>query len=362
MAKGPVKGTQIKGKRYYWVEAQGTKRIWHKLTKLSEGLPAFYRSLAEVMTTIQNPSTMPAAVAKWCTEVMAKHAAKTQVDEQRRANDIAAAFQDFDPREVETPDCYEFLRQFDAMPRTYDAYRSQLRSIFRYCELWGLRSAGSNPVDAIPTKGYKPRQRYVTDSHLRRIKVAGLYGDDGRLNPSGLMFCCITELLYLTGADVSVIVRLLEKPDPAQPDEPHVRPDGIMLRRDKTTGSSRPVIVEWTPRLRAVVARLQAIKEERRSKTRMSQRVECPHLITKVDGTPMNYEAYSNAWQKAMKRAVATGKVPPTMIRDLRAKAATDKDESDGLKAANHLLDHTTESQTAAYIRRKKARRVQAVK
>lgn len=94
----------------------------------------------------------------------------------------------------------------------------------------------------------------------------------------------------------------------------------------------------------------------------MFQRVVCPHLITKVDGTPMNYEAYSNAWQKAMKRAVATGKVPPTMIRDLRAKAATDKDESDGLKAANHLLDHTTESQNAAYIRRKKARRVQAVK
>lgn len=361
MPKGPVKGTQIKGSRYYFVEAQGTKRIWHPLSKVAEGLPAFYRALADRMANISNPETMPAAVSKWCMEVMSKHADKTQIDEQRRANDIAAAFQDFAPREVETPDCYEFLKQFDHQPRTYDAYRSQLRSIFRYCELWGLRPAGSNPVDAIPTKGYRPRKRYITDSQLRRIKVAGLYGADGKRTPSGLMFACITELLYLTGADVSVVVRLLEHADPGQPDEPHVCTDGIMLRRDKTEGSSRPVIVEWTPRLRAVVARLVAIKAERRGKKRMAQRVECPHLITKVDGTPMNYEAYSNQWQKAMKRAAKTGKVPPTMIRDLRAKAATDKDDDEGLQAANHLLDHTTEAQTAAYIRRKKARRVKAV-
>lgn len=361
MPKGPVKGTQIKGSRYYYVEAQGARRIWHGLTKVSEGLPALYRALSERLAKIANPETMPAAVTKWCTEVMAKHAAKTQIDEQRRANDIAAAFQDFAPREVETPDCYAFLQNFDHQARTYDAYRSQLRSIFRYCELWGLRPAGSNPVDAIPTKGYRPRKRYITDSHLRRIKVAGLYGDDGRRNPSGLVFCCITELLYLTGADVGVVVRILEQADPAEPDEPHVCAEGIMLRRDKTGGSSRPVIVGWTPRLRAVVARLLAIKDEQRTKKR-PRTVETPRLITKVDGTPMNYEAYSNAWQKAMKRALRTGKVPPTMIRDLRAKAATDKDDSDGLQAANHLLDHTTEAQTAAYIRRKKARKVAAVR
>jgi len=47
------------------------------------------------------------------------------------------------------------------------------------------------------------------------------------------------------------------------------------------------------------------------------------------------------------------------MSCDLRATAATDKDE--GPQAANHLLDHTTEAQTASYIRRKKARRVKTV-
>jgi integrase len=362
MPKGPVQGTQIKGGRYYWVEPQGTKRIWHKLTRVSEGLPAFYKALGEKLAAVVNAETMPAAVSRWCREVMAKHADKTQIDEQRRANDIAEAFKDFAPSDVETPDCWDFLRNFDHQHRTYDAYRSQLRSIFRYCELWGLRPAGSNPVDAIPTKGYKPRKRYITDSHLRRIKIAGLYGDDGRVNPSGLVFCCVTELLYLTGADVSVVVRILEAADPAEPDEPHVCDEGIMLRRDKTDGSSRPVIVGWTPRLRAVIDQLLTMKTERRNKKRMAQRVETPRLITKVDGTPMNYEAYSNAWQKAMKRALKTGKVPPTMIRDLRAKAATDKDEDEGISAANTLMDHTTETQTAAYIRRKKVRRVRAVK
>jgi len=130
MAKGPVKGTQIKGSRYYYVEAQGKARIWHKLTKVGEGLPAFYRALADKMAKLANPETMPAAVAKWCMEVMSKHADKTQVDEQRRANDIADALRDFAPRDVETPDCYEFLKQFDHMARTYDAYRGQLRGDF----------------------------------------------------------------------------------------------------------------------------------------------------------------------------------------------------------------------------------------
>lgn len=362
MARGPVKNTQIKGSRYYYVEAQGNKRIWHPLTKVKEGLPALYVALAEHIKRLDNPETMAAAIAKWCTEVMQRHAPKTQIDEKRRASHIAEAFQEFAPRQIETPDCYQFLKQFDQQKRTYDAYRSQLRSILRYCEVWGLRPSGSNPVDAIPTMGYKPRTRYVTDSQLRRIKIAGLYGDDGQINPSGLMFCCVTELLYLTGGDVSVIVRLREQANPLDADEPHVTADGIVLRRSKTDKTSRPVLIEWTPRLIAVVARLQALKKERRAKARMSQRVECPYLITKVDGTPMNYEAFSNAWQKSMKRAMATGKVPPTMIRDLRAKAATDMDDSRGLQAANHLLDHTTEAQTAAYIRGKKLRRVKAVK
>lgn len=73
---------------------------------------------------------------------------------------------------------------------------------------------------------------------------------------------------------------------------------------------------------------------------------------------PMNCDAASEPWSDAVKRSG----VLPCMMRDLRAKAATDKDERDGIKGANALLDHTTEAQTADYIRRKKARRTTAVR
>lgn len=359
MPKGPVKGTQEKDGRYYLVRAIGSKRKWIPLTRVDEGLPAFYIALGKQLGDVRD-DTMPAVVAAWCSDVMSEHSAKTQVDEQRRANVIAESFKEFLAREVETPDCVEFLKPFRVMPRTHDLFRSQLSSVFKFCELKGWRSAGTNPVSVIATIDRSSRTRYITDSELRRIKVACLYGKDGKRTPSGLVMVCFIELAYLTGADVGVVVRILERRDPLQPDEPHVCADGIFLRRDKTENTSAPVIVEWTPRLRAVVLRLQQIKAERNLKRKAQQRVITPALLTKTNGEPLNYEAVSNAWQKAMGRL--DGKVPPTMIRDIRAKAATDKDETDGIKGANALLDHTTEAQTADYIRRRKARKTGAVR
>jgi hypothetical protein len=46
-SKGPAKGTRILNGRYYLVRAEGPKRVWIGLTKVAEGLPAFYAALAE---------------------------------------------------------------------------------------------------------------------------------------------------------------------------------------------------------------------------------------------------------------------------------------------------------------------------
>lgn len=358
MPKGPAKGTQIKNGRYYRVAIQGKKRVWIPLTRVDAGLPAFYAALASELGRKLHGDAMPKLVAEWEAEIMSTHAPKTQIDEKRRARVIAESFADLLASEVETPDCYQFLQPFSEMKRTYNLFRQQLRSIFKLAELKGYRKAGSNPISSISTMSCAPRSRYITDSELRRIKMGCFYGDDGRVNPSGLTMVCLLEILYLTGADVGVVTQLREQRDSHAPDAPHVCNDGLFLRREKTEGTSRPVIVEWTPRLRAVVARLLKLKKERLLKRRADQRVVTPFLFTEVDGTPLTYEAVSAAWQRGRDRA----KVPAAMIRDLRAKAATDKEEREGLSAANALLDHTTEQQTADYVRRKKARRTTAVR
>lgn len=355
MAKGPVKGVQVKNGRFYRVRAEGTKRIWMPLTRVKDGLPALYRALAAIDTATVSDNTLPALIGLWQNEVMARHAESTQVNERIYCKAIAEAFAEFRASDVTAPDAAAFLRPLRDRPRTHNIYRALLREMMRFAIEKGYRT--DNPIESLRTMSTPARSRYITDSELRRLKIGCLRGDDGLRTRSGLTMCCLIELAYLTAADVGVLLELRLQRDPANPDAPHLRDDGIWLRRTKTT-TSTPVLVEWTPRLRAVVQRLRAIKAERRLKKRMSQRVVTPYLLEAVDGTQLSYSAVKSAWQRGRIRAG----VPNAMFRDLRAKAATDKEDRDGIRAASALLDHTTEGQTADYIRRKKARRSTAVR
>ena len=47
--------------------------------------------------------------------------------------------------------------------------------------------------------------------------------------------------------------------------------------------------------------------------------------------------------------------IPNTQFRDLRAKALTDVDERSGIIAAQRMGAHSTQAQTADYIRNNKA-------
>ena len=354
----PVKvapGVFPKGRWHYLVVADGPKRRWIKLSLISEGLPAAYTALAKVKAEAAGAHRMPALIAQWQREVMPRHAAKTQLDDVARGKVIAEAFVEFTAADVDAPSCSDFLGQFSAKPRTFNAYRALLRELLRFAEERGLRASGTNPISAIRTMRTPPRERYITDSELRRIKVGGLRGRDGRPTRTGLMMACLVEMAYLTAADVGVLIRLLEQRDPQRPDEPHVCPEGIFLRRDKT---GKAIVITWTPRLEAVVRRLRVLKSERLLRKRAAQRIVTPAMFTKQDGLPMTYGAVREAWDDALKRA----KVPPTMFRDIRAKALTDKEERDGIVQAQAMGTHSTQAQTADYVRTKKARKTGATR
>jgi hypothetical protein len=270
------------------------------------------------------------------------------------------SFEEFSAEVVEPPDFVAFLEPpLQATRRTHDIFRAQLHSSFTYAELKGWRKAGSNPVTVVPPMGYKPRTRYITDSELRRIKIGCMYGASGRRNPSGVTMACAIELAYLTGMDVGVgvMIRILEQRDAERPDEPHICPEGIWLRRSKTADKGADaLIIDWTPRLRAVVKRLLQLKAERNLKKRASQRAQTPALLTKIDSTPMTYEALANARLDGVKRSG----VAPAQFRDLRANALTDKADKAGVRAASDLAIHATEAQTTSYVRRTKARKTGA--
>lgn len=353
------RGVFAKGLCYYLVTAEGKRRVWHRLSRISDGLPAMYAALALKKAELARDSTLvanlPALIGDWELEVMPAHAPKTQIMDKFYNKNIAEALKAWTPEKLDAPACNEFLKQFKTMPRTFNGYRGQMRELMRFAEEKGRRPAGSNPLDAIRTMKNPPRRRCPTPSELRRVKVGCIYGDDGLRTRSGMTMACVIEFLYLTGQDVSVAIRLLDARDPLQPDEPHVRDDGIFFMRDKT-GSA--VVIEWTPRLRAVVDRLRKMKAERMLKKKAHQRIVTPRLFTKHDGHPLTYEAVANAWQRGIKRA----KVAHFMLRDIRAAAMTDKEEADGMRAASAMGAHATESQTADYVRRRKARKTGATR
>lgn len=329
-----------KGRWHYLVTADGKRRVWVKLSPVREGLPALYRALADLEARAVASDMMPALVTAWRRDVSeALHSKKTQADDLYLTREIAERFAEFRAGDVRPPDVKEFLMAHRARPRTHNAYRSMLRELMRYAEEQGHREPGSNPVDPIRTMPVKARDRYITDSELRRIKVAAIYGDDGKRTRSGLMICALIDLAYLTGQRIGDLLTLQWSA---------VTDKGILFEPAKVASSTgAKVFISMTPRLQALVDRLRALRQGlATSKRRLVMTV-----IATQEGKPYTYSGAATAW----KRALARAGVADVHFHDIRAKALTDVDELRGRGQARRMGGHSTETQTADYVRHKKA-------
>ena len=154
------------------------------------------------------------------------------------------------------------------------------------------------------------------------------------------MICCLIEMAYLTGQRASDLLNM---------EWAEVKPDGILFQPGKTLSStSVSIIVQWTARLRKLVERLRKFRQSR----------ESVFVFSKTDGQRYTYSGAQTAWKRGIKRAG----LKDMQFRDLRAKALTDMDLSDGILAAQRLGGHSTQSQTADYVRHKKAIKAVAVR
>jgi integrase len=342
-----------KGRWYYLVTAQGEKRIWTKLTLIRDGLPELYRKLADLHARDIAPDRMPALIADWLKEVSAHRADKTQANDKWVTNAIAEAFADFRSSQVTPPDCATFLKSFRSKPRTHNEMRAGLRELMRYAEEKGYRPAGSNPLQSIKTMSTPARDRYPTDSEVRRVKVAAIKGADGKRTRMGLTVCLLIDLAYLTGQRIGDILnlrwhKLAAMDETGEVSAPYVAKEGLYFRPSKTAGSTgAKVLIEWTPRLKEAIERLRAMP-----------RKNVTFVVTNQTGQRYDYEAFKSAWARALERSG----VQNLHFHDLRAKALTDKEGTHGMQAARRMGAHSTEGQTAGYVRHRKAQRTEATK
>jgi hypothetical protein len=75
------------------------------------------------------------------------------------------------------------------------------------------------------------------------------------------------------------------------------------------------------------------------------------YVFGKQDGQAYPYSGAVIAW----KRGIARAGIPDTQFRDLRAKALKDVNAKTGMVAAQRMGAHSTQAQTADYVRQKTA-------
>lgn len=341
------------GRWYCLVTAVGTKRIWTKVSLIYEGIPTLYRKLADLKARDVAPDRMPMLITDWLSEVGARHSTKTQANDRWVTSAISEAFAEFRASEVTPPDCAAFLKKYRAKPRTHNEMRAGLRELMRFAEEKGHRAAGSNPVDSLRTMATPARDRYPTDSELRRIKVAAFYGADGKRTRQGATLAALIDLAYLTGQRIGDLLDLRWTKKAATDAggtvvAPYIGKDGIHFKpskTEKTTGAK--VLIRWTPRLRQVVARIEA-----------AGRRNLRWVITSQEAQRYEYEAFKSAWARAVQRSGVKG----LHFHDLRAKALTDTKKKRGIKAAQIMGTHSTEGQTVDYVRDHEALEIDATR
>lgn len=149
------------------------------------------------------------------------------------------------------------------------------------------------------------------------------------------------DLAYLTG----------QRPaDTLAFSEMDCRDGALHVRQGKTKAKVR---IEIVGELAALLDRIRARKAAIKAK------VYSTRFIVNEYGRPIGVHAMSLRWAKACEKAKVVG----LQFRDLRAKAGTDKTESEGdIRQAQKQLGHSNVRTTEVYIRRRRGDKVTPTK
>jgi integrase len=136
---------------------------------------------------------------------------------------------------------------------------------------------------------------------------------------------CIIDLAYLTAARKSDLLTIMLK---------DMRPDGLHIRQQKT---GKYQIFNWSPALKAVVARTKELR----------RRHDSMYLFCTRTGAPHSTSGFKSMWRRVKTKA----DLPDLHFHDLRAKAVTDAKRKHGRDFAQALAAHSSGDMTDAYVR-----------
>lgn len=350
MKPRPPVGCAVRNGRYYRVQYAGTvggkrKQVWHPLTRVSEGLPALYRALADLGDVARRQNiSVQARIDEWLQDFLPGHAAAEQKEQARMANVIAQAFIEFDTKQVQAKHVHTFLQGWvrAGKRRTAQRYRNTLGKFFRWVILQGDRT--DNPVDPVAVPAPAPNMRYMDDEAFTLIREK-LLGDAGHKAASGVMMQAYVDLAYLTGHG-GVDIRTLRWTDI------DFEAGLIRVKRSKVAKKTGVrVDIAITRPIRNVLARAR--------KHMTAQGRVSPYVIQNLDGSPYSASGVGTAWERARERAATAmpdraDELRAFTLKDLRAKFATDakaQGYTDEQIAAG--LAHVDTNTTTIYLKKR---------
>lgn len=307
----------------YYLRGPDRKRVRLGAT-LAESLAAW---AAIVQPEPGSITSLHDAFERYKVERIPKLAAKTQQGYLYMLPGLDAVWGEMPVRAVKPLHGYQLLDDGAKTPTQALKRFNLLSGVLTQCVKWGV--IDSNPFRQVDKDGYVPpsRDRCPTDAEF--AAVYSIASDRMRI---------AMDLALLVGLRKIGVLRL-ELDD--------VLDDGLQCRLPGK--KTKPLLFEWTPELRSVVALAQSLEPRVRRA-----------LLCTQEGTAYTEDGFQSNWGHLMERATATedsdGKpITPVLaerfhFNDIRAKSATD--DVDELVASTRL-GHTTPATTRRiYIRR----------
>lgn len=298
---------------YYW-RGRDRKRV-RLGAALGEALAAWAALVQPEPGSIR---TLHDAFERYKLEVVPKKAPKTQQGYLYMLPGLDLVWGKMAVSAVKPRHGYQLLDEGAKTPTQALKRFNLLSGVLTSCVKWGVIDA--NPFHEVDKAGYVPpaRDRCPTDAEY--AAVYSIASERMRI---------AMDLALLVGLRKGGVLRL-ELGD--------VLEDGLRSRRPGKT--TKPLLFEWTPELRSVVALAQSLEPRVRRA-----------LLCTQEGTFYTEDGFQANWGHLMDRALERGLIAERFhFNDIRAKSATD--DVDELVASTRL-GHTTPTTTQRiYIRR----------
>ena len=329
------KRTQRSGNVFYYYDLGGKPRKEIALGSDYGMAIIEYAKLEKSRTSsalVQTILTFAYVAEIYMKEVVPTKAPATQKDNARELKQLLSFFNDPPaPLEgIEPQHVRQYLRyRAKTAPVRANREKALLSSIWNFARQAGYTSLAN------PCSGVKGNKETGRDTYIEDDVMAKVYAHADQPLKDAL------DLFYLTGQRIADTLKM---------DERDIRDDKLSVQQGKTKAKRR---IEVIGELKVVIDRIMKRKE--------GYRIRSTRLIVMDNGQPMTSSMLRGRFDAARKAAGVEKE--DFQMRDLRAKAGTDKAESSGdILQARDQLGHTTVVMTEIYIRQRGGKKVTPTK